>query len=74
MKKIISLHDFEYLEILEELAGRQTDRLSAQDKEFLLVIALRFRNIVCDVIEEQLGPLRVNHVVRSQVNEVIENE
>ncbi len=72
MKKIISLHDFEYLEILEELAGRQTDRLSAQDKELLKVVARRFRDIVCDVIEEQLGPLRVNRVVPSQVNEVTE--
>ena len=57
--RIISLHDFEYIEHLEELAGRQTDRLSPQDKEYLSVIASRFREILGKVVKRELQGLLV---------------
>ena len=49
MKKIVSLHDFEKAALLEEIAERQ---VSAQDKEWLYVIAGRFHEILCEVVKE----------------------
>lgn len=51
-KKIVSLHDFEKADLLEEIAERQ---ISTQDKEYLYVIAGRFHEILREVVKATFG-------------------